>query len=185
MPGSDARDLADLASAGGMHAGSAGPGPSSRPRLEGSDEPAAVRRGRARPATGTVTTNDPTPPPDMPMKNLKPDPKRPDALCYRDREEGDIIEVEVYYSKGMTASTRGVFLAIRPAHITADGTYSCVLLAGRSTRVRALARSTSSVVNAVAAAADEHVVELAAAYRADRAAGSAAFDLLAARLMAV
>lgn len=120
----------------------------------------------------------------MPIKNLKPDPRDRDVLRYRDREEGDIIEVEVYYSKGMTASTRGVFLAIRPAEIAPDGTYSCVLLAGRSTRVRALARSTPSVLQVIAAAADEHVVELAAAYRADRVAGGAAFDLLAARLKA-
>ena len=118
------------------------------------------------------------------MKNLQPVPTRRDVLRYRDREEGDIIEIEVYYSKGMTASTRGVFLAIRPAHIAPDGIYSCVLLAGRSTRVRALARSTPSVLNAIADAADEHVVEVAAAYRADRAAGGAAFDLLAARLKA-
>lgn len=118
------------------------------------------------------------------MKNLKPVPKRRDVLRYRDREGGAIIEVEVYYSKGMTASTRGVFLALRPAEIAPDGTYSCVLLAGRSTHVRALARSTPSVLNAIAAAADEHVVELAAAYRADRAAGGVAFDLLAARLQA-
>lgn len=118
------------------------------------------------------------------MNNMKPVPKRRDVLRYRDREEGDIIEIEVYYAKGISTSTRGVFLAIRPAHIAPDGTYSCVLLAGRSTRVRALARSTPSVLNSIAAAADEKVVELAAAYRADRAAGGAAFDLLAAELKA-
>jgi hypothetical protein len=118
----------------------------------------------------------------MPMKNLQPAPERRDVLRYRDREEGDIIEIEVYYAKGISAATRGVFLAIRPAHIAADGIYSCVLLAGRSTRVRPLARSTPSVLHAIAAAADEKVVELAAAYRADRAAGGAAFDLLAAEL---
>lgn len=136
------------------------------------------------PADPGAVAHDPLQPPDVPMKNLKPDPKRREALCYRDREEGDIIEVEVYYSRGMAASTRGVFLAIRPAHIAPDGTYSCVLLAGRSTRVRPLARSTPSVLNSIAAAADEKVVELAAAYRADRAAGGAAFDLLAAELRA-
>jgi len=118
----------------------------------------------------------------MPLKNLQPVPKRRDLLRYRDREEGDIIEIEVYYAKGISTSTRGVFLVIRPAHIAPDGTYSCVLLAGRSTLVRPLARSTPSVLNAIAAAADEHVVELAAAYRADRVAGGAALDLLAARL---
>lgn len=118
------------------------------------------------------------------MKNLKPVPKRRDVLRYRDRDEGDVIEIEVYYAKGISNSTRGVFMAIRPAHIAPDGTYSCVLLAGRSTRVRALARSTPSVLQAVADAADEHVVELAAAFRANRAAGGAAFDLVAARLKA-
>ncbi|HEU4454873.1 MAG TPA: hypothetical protein VFR81_17555 [Longimicrobium sp.] len=118
------------------------------------------------------------------MKNLQPVPERRDVLRYRDRQEGDIIEIEVYYAKGISTSTRGVFLAIRPAHIAPDGIYSCVLLAGRSTRVRALARSTPSVLSAIAAAADDHVVEFAAAYRADRVAGGAAFDLLAARLKA-
>lgn len=116
------------------------------------------------------------------MKNMKPAPDRHDALRYRDREEGDIIEIEVYYAKGISTATRGVYLAIRPAHIAPDGTYSCVLLAGRRTCVRPLARSTPSVLKAIAAAADEKVVELAAAYRADRAAGGAAFDLLAAEL---
>lgn len=120
----------------------------------------------------------------MPLKNLKPAPRDRDVLRFRDREEGDIVEVEVYYSKGMTAATRGVFLAIRPAHIAPDGIYSCVLLAGRSTRVRPLARSTPSVLNAIAAAADAKVVELAATYRADQEAGNAAFDALAATLRA-
>lgn len=118
------------------------------------------------------------------MRNLKPAPGHRDVLRYRDREEGDIVEVEVYYSRGTSTSTRGVFLAIRPAHIAPDGIYSCVVLAGRSSRVRALARSTPRVLSGIASAADEHVVELAAAYRADHARGGAAFDVLAARLSA-
>ena len=120
----------------------------------------------------------------MPIQHLKPARNRRDGFRFHDREEGDVIEVEVYYSKGATASTRGVWLAIRPAHIAPDGTYSCILLDGRSTRVRALARSSPSVLNAIAAAADAKVVELAATYRADREAGNAAFDALAATLRA-
>ena len=120
----------------------------------------------------------------MPMTNLKPAPNDRGVLRFRDREEGDVVEVEVYYSKGMTTATRGVYLAIRPAHIAADGTYSCILLDGRRTRVRPLARSSPKVLRVVAAAADETVVELAAAYRADREAGIVAFDALAAALTA-
>lgn len=116
------------------------------------------------------------------MKHMHPAPERRDVLRYRDREEGDIIEIEVYYTKGISASTRGIFLSIRPAHITPEGIYSCVLLAGRSARVRPLARSSPGVLRTIGAAVDEKVVELAAAYRADRAAGGAAFDLLAAEL---
>ena len=118
----------------------------------------------------------------MPTRNLKPDPRDRDVLRFRDCDVGDVVDVEIYYSKGMTTATRGVFLAIRPGRVAPDGTYSCVLPSGRSTRVRALTRSSPKVLQAIAAAADEHVVELAAAYRADRAAGGAAFDLLAARL---
>jgi hypothetical protein len=118
------------------------------------------------------------------MKNLKPDPHDRDVFRFRDREEGDVIEVEVYYSKGTGPARRGVYLAIRPAHIDDAGIYSCVLLAGRQTRVRELARSSPSVLKAVAAAADSKVAEVAAAYRADREAGGAAFDALAATLRA-
>lgn len=120
----------------------------------------------------------------MPLTHLKPVPGDRDVLRYRDREEGDLVEVEVYYSRGMTSATRGIFLAIRPARIDGEGFYSCVLLEGRSRRVRALARSSPRVLAEVAAAADRKVAELAAAYRADRAAGSLQFDALAAALQA-
>lgn len=119
------------------------------------------------------------------MNNLKPARDRRDVLQFRDRQGGDVVEVEIYYSKGIHSPTRGVFLAIRPAHIAPDGTYSCVLLAGHSTRIRALARSTPSALNAIAAAADGKVPALAAAFRADPVAGRAAFDVLAAELKAV
>ena len=118
----------------------------------------------------------------MAQTNLKPVPDRRDVLRYRDREEGDIIEIEVYYAKGFNAATRGVFLAIRPAHIGPDGNYSCVITEGRITRVRALARSSPTVLGAIAAAADEKLVEVAATYRANREAGTAAFDALATTL---
>jgi hypothetical protein len=118
----------------------------------------------------------------MPLQNLKPVPNDRDVLRFRDREEGDIVEVEVYYTRGTTPATRGIVLAIRPAHIAPDGTYSHVLLSGRSTRVRALTRSSPRVLRAVAEGADARVVEVAAAYRADPEAGKAAFDALAAAL---
>jgi hypothetical protein len=120
----------------------------------------------------------------MPLTHLKPVPGDQDVLRYRDREEGDLVEVEVYYSRGMTSASRGIFLAIRPAHIDGAGIYSCVLMQGRSTRVRVLARSSPRVLAEVAAGVDAKVAELAAAYRADRAAGSAAFDALAAAVRA-
>ena len=116
------------------------------------------------------------------MKNLRPVPDDRDTLRFRDREEGDIVEIEVYYSKGTTTATRGVFFAIRPAHIAEDGTYSWVLFSGRSARVRALARSSPAVLKAVAAAADDRVAEVAAAYRDDPTVGISAFDDLAAAL---
>ena len=118
----------------------------------------------------------------MPLTHLKPVPGDRDVLRYRDREDGDVVEVEVYYTRGMTSANRGVFLAIRPAHIDGAGIYSCVLLEGRSTRVRALARSSPRELREVASAADGKVAEVAAAYRADRAAGTVAFDALAAAL---
>jgi hypothetical protein len=102
----------------------------------------------------------------MPLTHLKPVPGDRDVLRFRDREEGDVVEVEVYYSRGLTSFTRGIFLAIRNGHIDGAGIYSFALLDGRSTRVRALARSSPRELREVAEAADGKVAELAAELKA-------------------
>lgn len=115
------------------------------------------------------------------LKNLKPHPRRPGTLHYRDLPQGEVIEVQVYYDKGSCAATRGIVLDITPMTVE-EGTTKFALCSGHSALVRPLSRAKPRELAAVAAAVDPKVVDLAATFRRDSDEGKKAFTALAAEL---
>lgn len=115
------------------------------------------------------------------MTNLKPVPGREHQFRFSDRPEGEAVEIEVYYTLGRSPHARGIYLSIRPVTI-GEGFRTFDLLSGYAVLVRRLARSSPRVLREVAAAADDRVAEVAAAFRGDRETGRAALDALAASL---
>lgn len=116
--------------------------------------------------------------------HLVPVPGHKDLYRYRDLPEGEVIEVEVEYSTGSSAASRGIYIRIRPATVTADS-HAFMLFGGARVRVRSLARSTPRILQAAVRHLEPRVVKLAEAYRADESAGRAAFEAYGRELAAV
>jgi hypothetical protein len=117
------------------------------------------------------------------MPNLCPVPGDKHRLRFRDRPEGEVVDVELFYTKGSSPRSRGVYLAVRPVTVE-EHFESCILLAGYRARVRTLERASPTMLKHLAEAADTHVAQLAKAYREDPEAARAAFDELATTLAA-
>ncbi|MEW5925970.1 MAG: hypothetical protein AB1941_00650 [Gemmatimonadota bacterium] len=138
--------------------------------------------GAATPAAAVPTLAAMAAAPATP--HLVPVPRQKDLYRYRDLPEGEVIEVEVTYMTGSSPASRGIYIRIRPATVTAD-THGFMLLAGASVRVRSLARSTPRILQAAVRHLEPRVVKLAEAYREDEAAGRAAFEAYGRELAAV
>jgi hypothetical protein len=119
-----------------------------------------------------------------PPPHLLPVPRHKDLYRYRDLPEGEVIEVEVTYMTGSSPASRGIYIRIRPATVTAD-THAFMLFGGASVRVRSLARSTPRILQAAVRHMEPRVAKLAEAYRADESAGKAAFEAYGRELAAV
>ncbi|MBB4635940.1 hypothetical protein [Longimicrobium terrae] len=116
------------------------------------------------------------------MDHLQPSPGNPNRFRYRDGTEGDVIEVEIWYSKGTTPASRGLHVGVHALTITGEFEFRG-FSAGIQRMVRSLDRASRQTLERTAAAADARVPELAAAYRADPdGLGRTALELLAADL---
>jgi hypothetical protein len=117
----------------------------------------------------------------MTTKHLKPVPNEKNLVRYRDRPDGDVVDVEIEYVKGFSPRSRGLYLFVRPGEV-GPGTYATVLMSGHRTRICTLERSSPALLRKLAEAADERVPHVAAEFRAGAEQGKAAFDELAAAL---
>lgn len=99
---------------------------------------------------------------------------------FRDRDEGDVVQVEVFYSKGgMNLGTykqepRGVWVSIRRVSVEKTDHGEMVgydLFTGTKFFVRGCGRMSPKKLREVAASLDAEVPGIAAAYRADKDAG--------------
>jgi hypothetical protein len=99
--------------------------------------------------------------------------------CYffHDREEGEAIEVEVYYSRS-SLRHRGIYVSIKPVTVS-EGLVSFNMLGGYSRRICSLQRAAPRVLKQVVKAAEATVAELAETYRRDPSAGKQALDAFA------
>ena len=105
--------------------------------------------------------------------------QRGDKFIYRDKEEGDVIEAEVYYTKGGanyfsgTTNRRGVYFSFHGVNINTDErgvTTKSFTLFGNGVKFFALplkAKSAKQVQRVVDAFAP-HVAELVELYKTDK-----------------
>jgi hypothetical protein len=118
------------------------------------------------------------------MQFLTPVPREQNLFRYRDRPEGEVLDVEVMYLKGSSPRSRGLYLVLR--EVTVDDISECLnVFGGLRMRICALDRSSPALLRRVAEAADKHVVDLAALYRTDPARATTQFNALVAELAAL
>jgi hypothetical protein len=98
------------------------------------------------------------------MKNLIQPPRDSNAFLYRDFPEGKVVDVMIEYTRGSSPRTRGIYLSVTPKTVQ-NGFESFTMLAGKRTRIVALARSSPRLLQRLAEAADEQVPAVAAAFR--------------------
>ena len=117
------------------------------------------------------------------MPKLSPVPGHKHRLRFRDRPDGKVVDVEVFYLKGSSPRSRGIYLLLHEVTVD-EHSESFDLFAGYRARLCALERASNSTLHRIAGAAEAHVQPLAELYRKDPEAARGSFDELVATLSA-